>query len=40
MFTKIKEEQKNLFTVDEEYSLAHCVAADMVMGRGRATEFK
>ncbi|KAL3284069.1 hypothetical protein HHI36_018237, partial [Cryptolaemus montrouzieri] len=36
---KVIEEEKDLFSVGKEYSLAHCVAADMSMGSGIAVEF-
>jgi len=32
----LKEERKDLFTVDESYYLAHCIAADFRMGAGIA----
>lgn len=34
-----KEEIRDLFTVPEEYYLAHCVSADFGMGRGIVIEF-
>lgn len=34
-----KEELRDLFTVPEEYSLAHCISADFAMGKGIAVEF-
>lgn len=34
-----KEEKKNLFEVDERYSLAHCISLDCEMGKGIAVEF-
>lgn len=36
----IIEEKGNLFDVSNEYSLAHCVGRDYVMGAGIAIEFK
>ncbi|CAH0547092.1 unnamed protein product [Brassicogethes aeneus] len=35
-----REEQKDLFTVSADYSLAHCVAEDLRMSRGIAVVFK
>lgn len=34
-----KEEVKDLFTVPEEYYLAHCISADFGMGKGIVIEF-
>lgn len=34
-----KEEVRDLFTVPEEYYLAHCISADFGMGKGIAVEF-
>lgn len=34
-----KEEIRDLFTVPEEYYLAHCISADFGMGRGIVIEF-
>lgn len=34
-----KEEVRDLFTVPEEYYLAHCISADFGMGRGIVVEF-
>ncbi|KAK5646877.1 hypothetical protein RI129_005341 [Pyrocoelia pectoralis] len=34
------ERQQDLFTLSSEYSLAHCVAADLRMSRGIASVFK
>lgn len=34
-----KEEKRDLFTVPEEYYLAHCISADFGMGRGIVVEF-
>lgn len=34
------EEKKDLFTVDQNYALAHCVGNDFIMGAGIAVEFK
>ena len=36
---RYKEEYRDLFTVGEEYRLAHCVSADFVMGAGIAVQF-
>ena len=37
---KITENIGNLFSVNENVSLAHCVSADMAMGKGIAKLFK
>lgn len=34
-----KEEVRDLFTVPEEYYLAHCISADFGMGKGIAVQF-
>lgn len=34
-----KEEVRDLFTVPEDYYLAHCISADFGMGRGIVVEF-
>lgn len=34
-----KEEKRDLFTVPEEYYLAHCISADFGMGKGIVVEF-
>lgn len=34
-----KEEIRDLFTVSEDYHLAHCISGDFAMGRGIAVEF-
>ena len=34
-----KEEKRDLFSVPEEYYLAHCISADFGMGRGIVVEF-
>lgn len=34
-----KEEKRDLFTVPEEYYLAHCISADFGMGKGIVIEF-
>ena len=36
----ITEVKKNLFTVDKEYALAHCISYDLAMGKGIAVEFQ
>lgn len=37
---KIKEKFDDLFACEDDYSLAHCVAEDLSMGKGIAKEFK
>lgn len=34
-----KEEKRDLFTVPDDYYLAHCVSADFGMGKGIVVEF-
>lgn len=34
-----KEEVRDLFSVSDEYSLAHCISADFGMGKGIVVEF-
>jgi hypothetical protein len=34
-----KEEVRDLFSVPEEYYLAHCISADFGMGKGIVVEF-
>lgn len=34
------EEQRDLFTVPDDYFLAHCVSADFALGAGIAVEFE
>ena len=34
-----KEEKRDLFSVSEEYYLAHCISADFGMGKGIVVEF-
>ncbi|KAM7352761.1 terminal ADP-ribose protein glycohydrolase 3 [Cochliomyia hominivorax] len=36
----IKEISGDLFSADESYSMAHCVAADLKMGKGIAVKFR
>lgn len=36
----LKEINGDLFTASPEYSLGHCVAADLRMGKGIAVVFK
>lgn len=36
----LKEEQRDLFTVDEKYYLAHCISSDCALGAGIAVEFE
>ena len=35
----IKEVKKDLFTVSNDYALAHCISADFTLGAGIAKEF-
>lgn len=35
----IKEVKKDLFTVSDDYALAHCINADFALGAGIAKEF-
>lgn len=35
----IKEIKKDLFTVSDDYALAHCISADFALGAGIAKEF-
>lgn len=35
----IKEVKKDLFTVSDDYALAHCISADFALGAGIAKEF-
>lgn len=34
-----REEQKDLFTVGDDYYFAHCISADFALGAGIAVEF-
>lgn len=34
-----KEEIKDLFSVSDDYYLAHCISADFGMGKGIVVEF-
>ena len=34
-----KEEKRDLFTMPEDYALAHCISADFALGAGIAKEF-
>ena len=34
-----KEEVRDLFSVSEDYYLAHCISADFGMGKGIVVEF-
>ncbi|XP_073824344.1 terminal ADP-ribose protein glycohydrolase 3 [Musca autumnalis] len=36
----VKEVSGDLFSVAEDYSMAHCVAADLRMGKGIAVKFR
>ncbi|TMW43380.1 hypothetical protein DOY81_011540 [Sarcophaga bullata] len=40
MFCTLKEINGDLFSADDSYSMAHCVAADMKMGKGIAVKFR
>lgn len=35
----IKEEKRDLFSVDQKYALAHCISSDYALGAGIAVEF-
>lgn len=37
---ELKEIKKDLFTMSQEYFLAHCISADAKMGAGIAVQFK
>lgn len=34
-----KEERRDLFSVSDDYYLAHCISADFALGKGIAVEF-
>ena len=34
-----REEVRDLFSVADDYFLAHCISADFAMGKGIAVEF-
>lgn len=36
---KYEEREQDLFTVSEDYYLAHCISADFALGKGIALEF-
>jgi len=36
----LKEEKKDLFTVDNKYCLVHCISSDLAMGAGIAVKFQ
>lgn len=36
---RYKEQKKDLFSVDSDYYLAHCISADFGMGKGIVVEF-
>ncbi|MGJ0846525.1 macro domain-containing protein [Tissierella praeacuta] len=36
----LKEEKRDLFTIDDKYYLAHCISSDCAMGAGIAVEFE
>ena len=36
----LKEEKRDLFTVDSKYYLAHCISDDFALGKGIAVEFR
>ena len=35
----IKEEKRDLFTMPNDYALAHCISADFKLGAGIARKF-
>ena len=35
-----KEEKKDLFSVSDDYALAHCISADFALGAGIAVKFR
>lgn len=37
---KITEVSGDLFTASKEYSIGHCVSADLRMGKGIAVKFR
>ncbi|MCM3174322.1 MULTISPECIES: macro domain-containing protein [unclassified Paenibacillus] len=37
---EFREIQQDLFSMDEDYSLAHCISADARMGAGIAVQFR
>ena len=36
---RLTEVEKDLFSVDPQYSLAHCISADFALGAGIAKQF-
>ena len=36
---EFREEKRDLFSVPEDYYLAHCISADFALGKGIAVEF-
>lgn len=36
----LREEKRDLFTVDSKYYLAHCISDDFALGKGIAVEFR
>ena len=36
---ELREEKRDLFSVPEDYYLAHCISADFAMGKGIVVEF-
>ena len=36
----LKEEKRNIFTVDDKYYFAHCISSDCKMGAGIAVDFQ
>ncbi len=36
---EFREEKRDLFSVPEDYYLAHCISADFAMGKGIVVEF-
>jgi hypothetical protein len=38
--SNIKEEIADIFLVDSDYSIAHCISADLEMSKGIASQIK
>ena len=36
---ELREEKRDLFSVPDDYYLAHCISADFAMGKGIVVEF-
>ena len=36
---RLTEVEKDLFSIDPQYSLAHCISADFALGAGIAKQF-